>query len=260
MAGSAEAMGNASWLVQTVQGLVTAVCALLAAVLVTHAPPLLTPCSCRPRCSQAPVMRALLGGCAQVWAWRCGRTTGCAGRARTWRRPRPPHPGRARDPQPTRPALAAPRATWRATSHCACGSLLVSNRRPPAALESNAHPPTAHRHSHAHVPCPAVRPRCRLPAASCRLPPDGRLLPTQHLPACLPASLHNTSYLPTHPPTHPPNCLLTCLHGSLPGYLLVLHIAVMVSFTRNAPDVAALCATSAAELKAVAEHKVLPSL
>eukprot|EP00198_Chlamydomonas_reinhardtii_P001621 XP_001690957.1 predicted protein [Chlamydomonas reinhardtii] len=44
------------------------------------------------------------------------------------------------------------------------------------------------------------------------------------------------------------------------GYLLVLHIAVMVSFTRNAPDVAALCATSAAELKAVAEHKVLPSL
>jgi hypothetical protein len=41
-------------------------------------------------------------------------------------------------------------------------------------------------------------------------------------------------------------------------YLSVLHIAVMVSFTHNTPDVSALCTEQMA--KALAEHKVLPSL
>ncbi len=42
----------------------------------------------------------------------------------------------------------------------------------------------------------------------------------------------------------------------LVAYLLVLHVAVMVSFTRETPDLAKLCSSEV--VKAMAEHKVLP--
>ena len=66
-------------------------------------------------------------------------------------------------------------------------------------------------------------------------------------PACLPALAASSS------------CVQVSLRiWLLVAYLSVLHIAVMVSFTRNTPDVSALCNEQMA--KAMADHKVLPSL